>query len=97
MVAAALPLTEARARFRQLVTAFGAMAPDESGAATTERLTDEGLRLVGDLVHAADTLLAALDTDPAAEASDVGELRALTQALRHMAFLVLAEHNPDQA
>ncbi len=97
MVAATLPLPEARARLRELTTTFAATTLVQGDRAGVKRLSDQDLRLVGDLVRAADTLLAALDTDLATEAADNSDLRLLTRALRRMAFLVLTEHNPDQA
>jgi len=86
---------DARDYFVKLATAFGAMTADER--ASDMPLTDDDLTMVGDVVRAADGLIAAVEGSPTAQVAEIDEFLALARALRRMATLVLAERAPDQA
>ncbi len=86
---------DAREQFVKLAGAFGTMTADERVGDVA--LTDDDLTMVGDVVRAADGLIATIEGSPAAEIAETDELLALARALRRMAALVLANHTPDQA
>jgi len=86
---------DAREQFVKLAGAFGTMTADERVGDVA--LTDDDLTMVGDVVRAADGLIATIEGSPATEIVETDELLALARALRRMAALVLAEHAPDQA
>jgi len=92
-----LRLTEARMSVRELATLINAIPIHGDVLSGARLLSDEGIRRVARALSAADTLLATLAAEPVDDADDVDELVAFTQALRRLAFLVLAERNLDQA
>ncbi len=85
---------DAREQLVKLADAFGTITSGERAGDVP--LTDDDLTMVGDVVRAADGLIAAVEDSPAAEVAEIDELLALARALRRMAVLVLAEHAPDQ-
>ncbi len=86
---------DAREQFVKLANTFGTMTSD--GRPRDMPLTDDDLTMVGDVVRAADGLIASVESSLVAEVAESDELLALAHALRRMAALVLAEHAPDQA
>jgi len=92
-----LRLTKARTSVRELATLINTIPINRDVVPGTRLLSDEGIRHVTRALNAADTLLESFAAEPVGDADDVDELVAFTQALRRLAFLVLAEHNPGQA
>jgi hypothetical protein len=81
-------LAEARIRLHECAAALG---PEANGDGAQSPV--EGLSEVAALLRAADEVIT-LSEDGSAGPDD---LVTLARAIRHMAFLILGEHNPDQA
>lgn len=92
-----LRLTNARTSVRELATLINSIPINRDVLSGPRSLSGEGIRHVTQALNAADTLLETLTAESLGDADDVDELVAFTQALRRLAFLVLAEHNPGQA
>lgn len=93
----ALTIEEAYTRLQRQVADFEDAGPEDSVAGLEPNGVACELQRVAEILRAADDFLTALNSYPRPTSSRLDELHVLTRALRRMAFLVLAQHDPDQA